>query len=120
MAAVTAERPVAIRRVCEEVCIRVRHPATLEHLAASISLNEFEEEVELGPSQGWATNDSERIARTGRKCGSLEKRRSGSFPRIGLDLTSNDSPHRACLDTHLGGAHGYHRMENRSGSIQAE
>jgi hypothetical protein len=42
MTALAAERAVAIGSVCEQVGISTRDPAAIEHLAANVSLNEFE------------------------------------------------------------------------------
>jgi hypothetical protein len=67
MTTITAERAVAVGCVHEKVGISTRDPATIEHLAANISLNEFEKEIKLGPGQSRATDDSEGVARPRRE-----------------------------------------------------
>jgi hypothetical protein len=67
MTAITAERAVAVGRVREEAGISTGDPATIEHLAANFSLNEFEEEIKLGPGQSRATNDGEGVSPARRK-----------------------------------------------------
>ena len=47
MTPTTAERAVAVGCVREQVGIATRDPAKIEHLAANISLNEFEKEIKL-------------------------------------------------------------------------
>jgi hypothetical protein len=67
MTAISAECAVAIGCVREQVGITTRDPATIEHLAANISLNKFEKEIKLGPGQSRATDDSKGVTRARRE-----------------------------------------------------
>ena len=89
-------------------------------MAADVSLNQLEKNVEFGPSQGRPTNDSEGIARTRRQRSSSEKWRSGTLPRVRLNLASDHCPNRTSLDSHLCRVDGYDGVENGAGGVHAK
>lgn len=62
MAAIAAQRGIAIGSSRKQVGISTDDPAAIEHLTTNIRLDKFKKEIKFGPSQSRAADNGESVA----------------------------------------------------------